>query len=159
MRGATRATLDELRSSDWFSRVGIQEAEHAIVLASWDEALASSQSLGWENLCQEAVNRYRGQIRRLNPQVLRHWNETVRLIKPHTMALVKQKLDEAHAHRSVPLEIEDAVQWDMLHACIEAELSEEVPPGFFASQAFWYVRGHFPCGWRGSFPEGSLIIF
>lgn len=37
--------------------------------------------------------------------------------------------------------------------------SDLYPPGFFASNANWYVRGHFPCGWRGEFPKGQLVIY
>jgi hypothetical protein len=33
------------------------------------------------------------------------------------------------------------------------------PPSFFASNAYWYVMGHFPCGWRGEFPKGQLVIY
>jgi hypothetical protein len=33
------------------------------------------------------------------------------------------------------------------------------PPGFFASNAYWYIKGHFPCGWEGEFPKGTLVIY
>ncbi len=33
------------------------------------------------------------------------------------------------------------------------------PPGFYASQAYWYASGHFPCGWRGKVPQGKLIVY
>ena len=52
-----------------------------------------------------------------------------------------------------------AVQWDILHVCMEAEYADVYPPGFYASQAYWYVKGHFPCGWQGEFPNGKLIVY
>ena len=42
---------------------------------------------------------------------------------------------------------------------MEAEFADVYPPGFYASQAYWYVKGHFPCGWQGEFPNGTLIIY
>jgi hypothetical protein len=31
--------------------------------------------------------------------------------------------------------------------------------GFYLELMRWYRRGHWPCGWRGRYPEGSLIIY
>ena len=34
--------------------------------------------------------------------------------------------------------------------------------GFFRKLAFWYLQGHFPCGWKGKyseFPNGKLVVF
>jgi hypothetical protein len=53
----------------------------------------------------------------------------------------------------------NAVRWDILHLAMEAGFADVYPPGFFASQAYWYACGHFPCGWRGKFPQGKLIIY
>ena len=40
---------------------------------------------------------------------------------------------------------------DILHVCIESELADVHPPGFFTSKAYCYVKGHFPCGCRALF--------
>lgn len=29
----------------------------------------------------------------------------------------------------------------------------------FREMWYWYMRGHFPCGWDGVWPEGKLIVF
>jgi hypothetical protein len=63
---------------------------------------------------------------------------------------------EAHG---LPEIFEDTVRWDILHVCMEAEYADVSPPGFFASQAYWYVQVHFPCGWTGSFPDGKLVLY
>jgi hypothetical protein len=63
---------------------------------------------------------------------------------------------ETHA---LPKVFEDTVQWDVLHLCMEAEYADVYPPGFFASQAYWYVAGRFPCGWEGKFPAGRLVVY
>ena len=58
MHPRTIATLHQLDKADWFSRVGVKDTEIAIVLASWDDAVAHCSSVDWENLCLEAANQY-----------------------------------------------------------------------------------------------------
>lgn len=68
-------------------------------------------------------------------------------------------MTEAVSNLGVPDAIETTVQWDVLHLAAEAAFADVCPPGFYASQAYWYVKGHFPCGWQGDFPDGKLVIF
>ena len=60
---------------------------------------------------------------------------------------------------NLPKVFEDTVQWDILGVCMEAEYADIFQPGFYASQAYWYINGHFPCGWEGKFPNGKLIVY
>jgi hypothetical protein len=80
-------------------------------------------------------------------------------LKSLTVPLVQRKTSGIIQQHHLSKAFEDAVQWDILHACIEAEYADVYPPGFFASQAYWYVKSHFPCGWEGEFPEGKLIVY
>jgi hypothetical protein len=52
----------------------------------------------------------------------------------------------------------DTVDWDIINLCIECEFADFVPPGFYVGQAYWYVVGHFPCGWSGPLSRGGRII-
>jgi hypothetical protein len=73
---------------------------------------------------------------------------------------VRRKIQAAVQERTLPPVFGRTVQWDLLHLCMEAEYADVYPPGFFASHAYWYIKGHFPCGWRGGeFPNGTLIIY
>ena len=80
-------------------------------------------------------------------------------LKPVTQALVREKTKRVIEENDLPKVFLDTVDWDILHLCMEAEYADVYPPGFFASQAFWYVKGHFPCGWKGEFPKGKLVIY
>src|SRR5262249_31632568 len=60
---------------------------------------------------------------------------------------------------ALPKVFGNTVRWDILHLCMEAEFADVYPPGYYASQAYWYAHGHFPCGWRGEFSSGTLIVF
>lgn len=52
-----------------------------------------------------------------------------------------------------------AIKLDVLGACMENEYADLIPPKLFKDRIDWYLAGHFPCGWEGDFPEGSLIVF
>ncbi|MFN3652284.1 MAG: hypothetical protein ACK47B_22120 [Armatimonadota bacterium] len=37
-------------------------------------------------------------------------------------------------------------------------LGQPVPPEL-ASQWHWFSEGHWPCGWVGDFPQGTLLVY
>lgn len=159
MQPKTLATLQQLEISAWFSTVGLVDTQAASVLSNWNEAVDHCSSVEWENLCLEAVNQYRARIAERAPERLAQWNDIVADIKQVSVPLVKQKIADVVRANNLPQVFEDTVQWDVLHLCIEAEYSDIFPPGFYASQAYWYSKGHFPCGWDGDFPDGRLFVF
>jgi hypothetical protein len=73
--------------------------------------------------------------------------------------LVLRKTKAVVEANHLPRGFVDTVQWDILRLCMEAEYADVFPPGFYASQAYWYMQGHFPCGWEGEFPQGRLTVF
>jgi hypothetical protein len=155
----THATLEELERAQWFSSVGQKDTEVAVVLSSWQEAVKSCASDEWQDLILEAANLYREQLVRRDKERFRRWNEIVEEVKAYTMPLVARKTEAVVEEHQLPKVFVDTVHWDVMHLAMESEYADVYPPGFFASQAYWYVRGHFPCGWKGHFPEGTLIIY
>lgn len=160
MRPRTLATLEQLRNADWFANVGAPAAAEVVALADWPSAIASCASPEWEDLCLEAANQYRHRLCERSPEAFSTWNDVVDTVKPSTTALVHDKTCEVIAAHNLPDVFLDTVNWDILHLCMEAEFADVYPPSFYASQAYWYERGRFPCGWDGPFPEGGrLVIF
>lgn len=155
----TEATLEKLRQAKWFRCVGVHDTEAAKVLSSWYEAIESCSSPDWEELCMEAANQYRERLAERSPEQFRRWNEIVLEIKPRVQVLVLEKTKQVLEENDLSKVFVDTVNWDILHVSMEAEYAEIYPPGFFASQAHWYTKGHFPCGWHGEFPNGKLVIY
>jgi len=106
-----------------------------------------------------ASNEYRQRLAERSPERFRKWNEIVVEVKPFAQALVREKVESVVKEHDLPKVFVDTVDWDILHLCMEAEYADIYPPGFYASQAYWYLNGHFPCGWEGEFPEGKLVIY
>jgi hypothetical protein len=159
MHPRTVATLQQLEKADWFSRVGVKDTEAAIVLSSWQEAIQQCSSVEWENVSIEAANQYRERLIERSIERYRQWNTIVDEVRKTTVPFVKSRIEGVVKGHSLPKVFEDTVQWDILHVGMEAEYADVYQPGFYASQAFWYLKGHFPCGWDGEFPKGKIIIF
>jgi hypothetical protein len=159
MHPRTIATLDELEKADWFCRVGVRDTTAALLLSSWPEAIQSCGSAEWQDLCLEASNQYCERLAERSRERFNKWNEIAVEMKRTTEPFVLKKIGPFVRDYDLPPIFEQTIQWDMLHVCMEAEYADVYPPGFFASQAYWYVNGHFPCGWQGEFPKGKLIIY
>ncbi len=161
MHPRTKNTLDKLESVEWFSKVG-QKSDRvstATVLTSWDKAIASCSNIEWENLLLEAANQYCERLIERSRERFNRWNDIVNEMKSYTVDLVQKKIKTTVEENNLPEVFEDSVQWDILHLAMEAEYADIYPPGFYASQSYWYCEGHFPCGWNGEFPEGNIIIY
>ncbi len=159
MHERTQATLAQLEQAEWFSAIGRKDTDVAVVLSSWEETIASCASIEWENLLLEATNQYREKLASRSLDRFQQWNVITEELKVVTMPLVARKIERVVTDNGLPKVFEDTVQWDILGVAMEAEYADVYPPGFYASQAYWYVKGHFPCGWKGDFPDGKLIIY
>jgi hypothetical protein len=113
----------------------------------------------WQDLLVEAASRYSEAVARRSPDAFASWNAIVDELRPRVVDLVRKKTAEVISRNGLPPAFPQTVQWDTLQLLLESEYADVYPPGFFASQAFWYADGHFPCGWRGEFPEGQLVVY
>lgn len=162
---ATIATIERLEKANWFINVGQslvldpQVTDKVITCKSWKEAMQHSSKLSWENIQLEAANSLRAKIIKADPKRFHVWNDKVIALKPTAFQMIDQKSSFVIQQNNLPEGFKHTVQWDILHLLMEAEYSDIVKPTFFAAQAYWYVTGRFPCGWKGKFPEGQLIVF
>lgn len=159
LKTQTNATFQQLEAAKWFSKVGVRDVQNAIVLDSWENAIKSCVSPKWENLCLEANNQYCERLIERSPIRFSEWNSVVDNVKKFSIPLVNRKTSEVVQKHDLPKSFVDTVEWDILGVLMESEYADVYPPGFYASQAYWYVKGHFPCGWEGEFPQGTLVIF
>lgn len=107
----------------------------------------------------EASNQYRERLIVASKERFRKWNEVAEEVRATVIPFVQRKIDAVRCDNNLPEVFENTVIWDIIHLCMEAEYADLIAPGYYASQAYWYVKGHFPCGWSGTFPNGMLIIY
>lgn len=161
MHPRTSAALTQLDEADWFSRVGVNDTEgFAIVISSWEEAITYCSSPETKALWLEAANQFHLRVLERSKERYREWNEIAKEIRPITNAFVSRKIGKVTDAHNLPKVFEDHVRWEIGHLFMECEYADIYPPGFFASHAYWYCRGHFPCGWSGNFPDnGKLVVY
>ncbi|HWB60633.1 MAG TPA: hypothetical protein VG733_14155 [Chthoniobacteraceae bacterium] len=158
----TYATLKQLQEAEWFDCVGrflIIEDEPVEVVTSWEEAMECCTSQEWDWALLESGNIFRGKIRTVSMDELRTWNARVEKVRPLAMSLVNEKTRLTKEQFDLPDVFESNTYAQILMVLMEAEYSQIVAPGNFSKLELLFLNGHFPCGWRGEFPDGELIIY
>jgi hypothetical protein len=160
MHQRTTVTIERLSGVEWFSKVGeCLESPSIIRVSSWSEAMKHCESDEWQDLLLEAANRYGEAIAKRSREAYSRWNTVADSLRPLVIDLVERKTANVIRANKLGATFKATVQWDVIHLLIEAEFADVHPPGFFASQAYWYVEGRFPCGWQGTFPDGKLVVY
>ena len=160
MREETRTVLHILRDAEWFAHVGEPVANPAIArVSSWQAAMDSCASLKWENDQLEASNLLHYWLRVTAPEARNRWNAIVGEVKLDFDPIIKSKLRLIVTALALPDAVFYTVRWDMLYILMAAEYAHLVSVDYYAELALWYVKGYFPCGWAGEFPEGNFIVF
>jgi len=161
MHPRTSRALAQLEEANWFSRVGVDDAEgFAVVVPSWQEAVTLCASPETKNLWLEAANQYRLRLLERSKERYLQWNNIANEIRPIVNSFVSRKVEAVVRENNLPKEFEHHVRWEIAHLFMECEFADVYAPGFFASHAYWYIAGHFPCGWRGRFPDdGKLVVY
>ena len=161
MHPATFALLEELENASWFSRVGIKaDSTTAMVLASWPEAIEHCGSFEWEEMRNEVKNQYCERLAERSPKRWNRWNEVVNEVKNVTVPLVNRKIEAVVRAHHLPEIFRFCVRADITMLFMESEYADVSPMGFFAGISCWYIKGHFPCGWRGdTLPNGRFVIY
>ena len=155
----TAQAFEDLERAQWFSRVGVVDTAAARVVGSWGEAIALCSTIDWENFLIDRANDFRDRLRAISVSDYNRWNSVAIPVKRVAEQMIVEKTHGIVRALRMPPEFVHRIRVDLIHMAIELEYSEICPPGFFAGQGGWYVKGHFPCGWEGAFPKGRLIVY
>jgi hypothetical protein len=158
----SRQLLAALESAVWFAGVGQPLAARPAVarVASWEEAFEAQRAAYWYQVINGAADRLAAAVRSRSLERYSYWNDYVRAIKAMAYPLVVRKLEATGLAAAIAAGHFHGCRWVVLHACLECEYADLVPPGgFFHQTVPWYQSGHYPCGWLGEFPEGQLIVY
>jgi len=52
----------------------------------------------------------------------------------------------------------DCLKWDVLNIAMETTYKSCRSPMFFENLLIVYSHGRFPCGWKGEWPNGKLMV-
>src|SRR5512145_1620469 len=154
-----------LRAIDWFSRCGQPLALDLSMeidrVLTWREATERCTDEVWENVELEAQNQLTLWLSRHDRENFRRRNERV---DRHKIAVIDPLAERAwgpyQRRRDLDPAIMHSVRWDVLGALMEnSYLGSGHRCFFFLELLRVYEAGHFPCGWRGDWPVGKLVVY
>jgi hypothetical protein len=161
MTDSSKATIERLTNTRWFSHVGQTTSDEAVAqVKSWEEALQDDGTDRWGNVRLTAANALRSSVRAAEEGRYRLWNKLAAEIRPMIVAMATDKVGKVVSEPRLQAIISDLAQWDLLYFLMVVEYGDVVPhQGFYNQLGSWYLSGHFPCDWRGQYPEGQLVIY
>lgn len=128
--------------------------DSAIQVHDWKEALASASSLEWENFLTDRHNE-RDDCNSDNEEDGDAHNVFVRKVRSNLSRALKPKVEPLLLDKE---DQETVLKWtrsNMIGICIALAYCEVVDQTWTNELGRWYLRGHFPCGWKGDWPEGG----
>ena len=153
------------REIDWFRNCGsplaVDLTSHTESVDSWSAAMHECESENWENATLEALNQLTKFLSKHHREKYRNWNNITREHKEMLVsALVDEHIRPFQLQNDLSVSLVHSVEWNMLAALMELSYIEYNHGCFFFHELFMvYEAGHCPCGWRGEWPNGSLIVY
>jgi len=159
MKEPTEAFVEQLQRVRLFSAVGQPMGEGVRQARSWFQAMRYCSAQQWEDAQLEAHNQIRDRIRGSDKEAYNAWNTVVVTLRPMITDILSEKVWAYHVTRRICPRFVNSVRWDLIGCCIEKEFADVCATGFCCMLGDIYLSGHFPCGWEGAYPEGTLIVF
>jgi hypothetical protein len=154
-----------IQAINWFANCG-EPAEFDVTMKvervkRWAQAMKACKTRSWQNTTLEARNQLTMALHNRDRQRYQKWNEiTIKFKNEVTMPLTTKVWEPFQKSNGLEIELVHCVQWDILAALMEnAYMSSNHGSFFFLELLSIYEAGHFPCGWRGIWPQGVLLVF
>lgn len=158
--------FSDLESIDWFSNCGKEIAfssnhklERIVFLT---ESLESCNSIEWEHFQLDRINELISFIRRTRTNESNEsneWNIITEGIKKYLQEGIFKTIREKLNKNNLPESILVSVEWDVLSYCQELAYKKYNIPKFYSHLIPIYKSGHIPCGYKGTFPNGTMLIY
>lgn len=161
MDAAARELLDMLEQRSWFARVGEPaDLESVMRVASWSAANQESETEAWEDALIQAGNKQHAAIASVlgSWSFQKSWNEAIPEVRDAARELVNTKVADLEV--VLTKSAVDGLRWIVLSNAMGAAFLGRAEN----DRTFWPItklimEGFFPCGWRGDYPEGVLVVF
>ena len=154
-----------VKAIDWFAHCG-EPSEFDLTMEikrvkSWPQAMKADKEKTWDYAVMEARNQLTGTIHAQDRERYRSWNEITQQFKDQVMTpLTKEVWEPFQQSRGLDIELVHSTRWNILAALMEnAYIGSNHGSFFFLELLTIYEAGHLPCGWRGLWPQGALVVY
>ncbi|OAB38851.1 hypothetical protein [Paenibacillus glacialis] len=153
---------EKIAKIDWFSNCGneinIITNLDFIHVNKWRDVEKNINS-NWDNLKLHIRNSLTSSLHENWREEYREWNNITLEAKSLLKNGVLNELSTFIQENKLKNSVYESVEWDLLTAMMEYAYSPYVKLGFHTELFKVYESGHIPCGWKGKWPQGSLLIF
>ena len=153
---------DKLMNCNWFEKCGSKETKFEGFDYIWAKNIADVEkninSTKWENTCIEEMNEISACLSEFQ-DLLDLWNEQVENTKKNYIPTIINIVKSSAEKYSLPESVCKDVQWNILMCFICDFYSEQYNSEFYNRLLEIYLSGHLPCGYKGRFQKGSIIIY
>jgi hypothetical protein len=151
-----------LEQIDWFSKCAEPHGEifsfDVAWVNDWPTATKIFSDPEWENTTLEARNALTVFLAKKHAREYQEWNKITKFAKEKLEPTVFEKVRQFQAAKGLNKVFVDCVKWDVLGIVMEQTYKVFRPPIFFEKLQTVYENGRFPCGWKGEWPNGHLIV-
>lgn len=154
-----------LKTIDWFANVGkplqldvTMPVEQVKSLAQAAKHLAS---LSWFNTLIDSQNQLTGYLHQHHMDRYRDWNKIGMKMNREVIApLVKKHWEPFRHQHGLDAKCLGPIQMSVRLAFMENAYLDCKHGSFFNSELLRvYEAGHLPCGWKGRWPQGTLLVY
>jgi hypothetical protein len=156
--------LDRINKINWFENCGkslkIELSIDIVYINSWEEAKEHYHDENWESATLEARNELTSFLQKNYRSQYVLWNKLVKEAKEFLDKQVVPKIELQREKNDLDQLFLECVKWDILNAIMEhTYLKSSDGPVFFLELLKVYESGNFPCGWKGKWPKGTLLVY
>ncbi len=156
------AALESILRVPWFRdceldplpALGLQASR----ISDWRRAAGLATSRSWENFQLERHNDFHKLLRRRAPDASREWNVLAKAAREWIAASVDPLLLPLGEANPAVGAVLDSVRWDLQAYLLASAYDRHRPPPVLHDLFRVYDAGRFPCGWRGKYPAGELLV-
>ena len=158
--------LSIINEIPWFEKCGNRTEillNYKYKFVTEKEMIKSLSGIKWDNLENDEFNKLYDWFR--TSSIILDWERLVREIRKEEMPkidlLVKDKIKKVFVNEQKL--VLDSFHYDLLMIIMKLTISKRFSPNdephFYNELLEIYKAGQFPCGWRGSYPEGTVLIY
>jgi hypothetical protein len=157
--GSNSNALEIIDGIEWFANAGTVSTNPRVdVVGSWDEAIASCSTPEWEMVTLEVRNELTMQLNRQCKDEFQKWNLIIDEINEE-LSDAWARLTKTAQNLELPKVVVDCARWDTMHAAASEYYRSWHAISLYTDLLVLYADGHFPCGWKGTWPSGKLCVF
>ncbi len=155
----TKKVIDDIRAINFLSHDGKDIVKRCRRIERLDEALESINSLKWETITLEESGDLTAYLA-VNEKELynANWNKLVVKIKDVVIPTIDRKIDELVQAGRLLEDMRAQIRYDIITIIMAKTFAEYFVSDFFNLLGDVYTAGYIPCGWKGRYPKGKLLI-